>query len=110
MDTEPSPVPTFAPSGLDSPQPSLAQASGSMTSSERVGDTTYATSSEGVGDTPYVTSSEGSGVGDTPYVSPHSRQVSLAEYNTQSHHYTAQALRTLKTSQEYKRHTMRCHR
>lgn len=47
---------------------------------------------------------------DTLYVSPHSQQVSLAQYNIQSHHCTQQALRDLKASPEYKKHTMKCHR
>ena len=44
------------------------------------------------------------------YVSPHTQQISMAEYNQQAHHFTQQALRDLKTSTEYKQHTMRCHR
>ena len=44
------------------------------------------------------------------YVSPHSQQISMAEYNMQSHHYTQQALRQLKASQQYKQHSMKCKR
>lgn len=44
------------------------------------------------------------------YISPHAQQVSMAQYNQQAHYYTQQALRDLKTSTEYKKHTMKCHR
>ena len=44
------------------------------------------------------------------YLSSISQQVSMAEYNRQSHYVTQQALRDLKASPEYKQHTMRCHR
>lgn len=52
----------------------------------------------------------GGDTGETPYASLHSQQVSMAEYNQQAHHYTQQALRELKASSEYKKHTMKCHR
>lgn len=45
------------------------------------------------------------GLGESLYVSPHSQQVSMAEYNAQC---TQQALRDLKASPEYKKHTMKC--
>lgn len=45
-----------------------------------------------------------------PYVSPHSQQISLAQYNREAQSYTQAALRQLKASEEYKQHTQRCHR
>ena len=44
------------------------------------------------------------------YISPHSQQVSMAEYHKQAQHCTQQALRELKASPQYKQHIMKCHR
>ena len=44
------------------------------------------------------------------YVSPHSQQISMAEFHRQTHHCTQQALRELKASPQYKQHVMKCHR
>lgn len=46
------------------------------------------------------------------YQSPHVQQITAAEYREQSVHvsYTQQALRELKASPEYKKHTQRCQR
>lgn len=49
-------------------------------------------------------------IANMKYVSPISQQISMAEYNRQGQHLTQQALRDLKTSPEYKKHTMKCHR
>jgi hypothetical protein len=55
------------------------------------------------------TSHQGSTAQET-YTSPHSQQISMLEYNQQTHHYTQQALRELKASPDYKKHTMKCKR
>lgn len=47
---------------------------------------------------------------DTQYTSIHTHQISMAEFNQQSHQYTQEAVRNLKASPEYKKHTMKCHR
>ena len=44
------------------------------------------------------------------YTSPHSQQISRAEYNRQAHYYTQEAVRNLEESPEYKKHTMKCNR
>ena len=49
-------------------------------------------------------------IANRKYLSPISHQISMAEYNRQAHYLTQQALRDLKTSPEYKKHIMKCHR
>ena len=40
----------------------------------------------------------------------HAVKISMAEYNMQAQDYTQQALRELKASPEYKKHSLKCHR
>lgn len=49
-------------------------------------------------------------VANTRYTSAISQQISVAEFNIQTHYVTQQALRDLKASPEYQKYTMRCHR
>lgn len=60
--------------------------------------------------TPPASQASGEDLADVRYVSPHLRQISLAEYNSQAGYLTQQALSDLKASPEYKKHVMKCHR
>lgn len=63
-------------------------------------------SREGPGDTK---GGEEDQVDSTPkYHSPHQQQISMSTYHQQADYYTQEAVRQLKSSPEYKKHTQRC--